>query len=674
MSFSLSKDEFARMDKATHTQIHKDLTVSKEETSPRRHRASFSYRAAVPSLEAFHIDEEIHFPFYYFLHSSVLCPTAPSARDPRAEIGRMIPRSPKVSFRMELRQEQKEVRAETIEVLREQRGCALMAVYPGGGKCLAKDTAVLLASGESKPVQDIRIGDELHSTEHRKVKVKELAYGRERMYRVFNVSKCQDYTVNESHILTVFDIVLEKVVDVPLLGVYEQTRRYHGVMDPSGFKGSSSCGPLRAKIKSRLTSSTSPQKWMYEFRGVDAKDFLRACFSLGIFFFQLGQGGSVEYCESSSFHFPLTVEKLEEDGEYFGFTLCANDCDDRFLLSCGSVTHNTATSLSLCATIRLPVMILVHRVFLLDQWKETIERCFQVNKEVSVTVLQSSSKGAAPEALLPSDKELLPFFLMNAGNVTKWPRSFYEKMNIGVLIVDECHLMMTTVFSKSMFFFKPRYLLGLSATPYRSDGYDRLLSLFFGKRFVVRKLYREHDVWQIHSGLVIEKDAKDWNGVLEEQCTSRARNEMIVRIIVDCLEDQGRRILVLCKRVDQIRALQEALLLRCNARWDVQTFCGSETWGAEDRSTVDVLIATYQKVGVGFSHERLDCLVLATDCEEYFIQYLGRVFRRPDSTPLIVDVIDKHPVLARHAASRRKVFLECGGRITVHKKYHISIR
>ena len=37
---------------------------------------------------------------------------------------------------------------------------------------------------------------------------------------------------------------------------------------------------------------------------------------------------------------------------------------------------------------------------------------------------------------------------------------------------------------------------------------------------------------------------------------------------------------------------------------------------------------------------KLDALILASDLEEYFIQYLGRVMRREDVEPYIFDIVD----------------------------------
>ena len=93
----------------------------------------------------------------------------------------------------------------------------------------------------------------------------------------------------------------------------------------------------------------------------------------------------------------------------------------------------------------------------------------------------------------------------------------------------------------------------------------------------------------------------------------------------------------------------------------------SVTMMKENETTFDrdarILIATFQKVGTGFSHDKLDMLLLASDIEEYFLQYLGRVFRRPDVEPVIIDMVDRHPILKKHFQSRKKIYEESGGRI-----------
>ena len=74
-----------------------------------------------------------------------------------------------------------------------------------------------------------------------------------------------------------------------------------------------------------------------------------------------------------------------------------------------------------------------------------------------------------------------------------------------------------------------------------------------------------------------------------------------------------------------------------------------------------VLVGTASKTGTGFDHARLDAMIMASDIQAYFIQYLGRVFRREDVVPFVFDIVDKNPILDRHFKVRRTTYLEHGG-------------
>ncbi len=69
------------------------------------------------------------------------------------------------------------------------------------GKCLAKDTPVMMATGEILPVQGINEGDKIMGDDGSPRKVLSLSRGREKMYRIDQI-KGESYTVNESHILS----------------------------------------------------------------------------------------------------------------------------------------------------------------------------------------------------------------------------------------------------------------------------------------------------------------------------------------------------------------------------------------------------------------------------------------------------------------------------------------
>ena len=310
----------------------------------------------------------------------------------------------------------------------------------------------------------------------------------------------------------------------------------------------------------------------------------------------------------------------------------------------------TITSLSIASRIGLKTFILVNKLVLIKQWLDTIEKAF--HRTVRVQVLYSKTK----------IDPLADFFIMNAINVPKRTFEEYSMLKIGFVIVDECHLMMTKVFSQALTYFCPRYLMGLSATPFRPDGYDVFLDLYFGKEKVVRKLYRQHRVLYLESGFPIQckTDGRGdlvWNSVIESQTNNVERNHLIVDI---CLRFPTRNILILSKRIMQIEALSASLLGHGQSVSMIR-----EGDGQYDHSA-RILIATFQKVGTGFSHDALDMLILATDAEEYFMQYLGRVFRTPDVKPIVIDIVDKHSVLRKHFQSRKKIYEEAGGTIEVY--------
>jgi superfamily II DNA or RNA helicase len=203
-------------------------------------------------------------------------------------------------------------------------------------------------------------------------------------------------------------------------------------------------------------------------------------------------------------------------------------------------------------------------------------------------------------------------------------------------------------------------MIGLSATPYRQDGLDILLDVYFGRRRIVRELHTKHTVYAIQTALAppltqTAAGTMDWNAVLQWQAIHPERNDMICRIACAMTT---RRILILCKRRHHVDVLHT--LLR-ESEQSVTTLAGhAKTFDTEAR----ILIGTTSKIGTGFSHNALDTLILASDVQSYYIQVVGRILRRPDVDPLVVDIVDDHPVLKRHFLTRKRVYEGIGGHVT----------
>jgi len=285
------------------------------------------------------------------------------------------------------------------------------------------------------------------------------------------------------------------------------------------------------------------------------------------------------------------------------------------------------------------VGVCCHRLILIEQWIHSIKKT--TNAKVQ---LVTSKNKIDPDA---------DIYIFNLQNIQK--RCVEDMSNISILIVDECHTICTQNLAFSMMFIRPKYCIGLSATPKRADGIDEVLYKYFSDTIFERKMRRNYMVYIYSSNFNLKPETKndklDWNHCLEQQAINKERNHEICNI---ARKFSTRNILILCKRVSHAKTL----LAELEKTEDVDLFVGSKkTFDAESR----ILIVTCSKGGVGFDHSKLDMLIIAADVENLFIQYLGRVFRRDDTIPIVVDIKDKFYPFQRHLKTRMQTYLETGG-------------
>jgi len=299
-------------------------------------------------------------------------------------------------------------------------------------------------------------------------------------------------------------------------------------------------------------------------------------------------------------------------------------------------------------------LIIVNKLILVKQWRELVAKVCP-DSVMQFVKPKTCGERADPKA---------DFYIMNALNVPKLPRDYF--IGVGTVVADEIHTLCATTLFKAFFPLTPRYFIGLSATPTRPDGLDALIDLYFGKARISKKLYRNHTVYAVHTGLQLKYDLNwegrmDWNSMLNSQAEHETRNDLIIDIV---RMFPTRFFLILCKRVAHGRLIVDALEQHDES---VTNLLGTKRDFDENAR---IVVATSQKCGVGFSHDKLNTLLLAADMKEYFIQYLGRVFRTPDSEPIIFDLVDDNGILKSHFASRKSVYKSTGG--TVENVYDIN--
>lgn len=314
------------------------------------------------------------------------------------------------------------------------------------------------------------------------------------------------------------------------------------------------------------------------------------------------------------------------------------------IISCYTGFGKSICAINLAQTIKLKTLIIVNKIVLINQWKESILNFCpdsNIQKLTSKSVFDSTAD----------------FYIINAINVEKLGKEFLK--DIGLIVVDEAHLIMAETLSKSLKYISPRYLIGLTATPYRPDGFDVLLELYFGKNKIIREMKRDHFVYKVYTGFkpIMEKCENgkiNWGALLKSQSEDEKRNELIVNIVK---KFKDRTFLVLTKRVEQAKLLFQKIKEEGE---DVASLIGSQQ---EFNRDCRILVGITSKCGTGFDFPKLDALLLACDVAQYFIQVLGRVFRKLDTIPLVFDFIDDNPILLKHFREREETYIKCGGRL-----------
>ena len=316
----------------------------------------------------------------------------------------------------------------------------------------------------------------------------------------------------------------------------------------------------------------------------------------------------------------------------------------------------TIMAIKLSSMINLQVLVITKGKKLITQWKEDIEKF---------------SSDAKVQIIMPKDEiiEGKNFYIINSINLEKIDVNFFKK--IGLLIVDEAHLVMTEKCSSYFLNICPRYLISLTATPYRYDDSDKLMMLFFGYKtledtysekdnpIIYRPLERKHYVYKIYSGFtpeirLMENGRLDWNYILEQQANNIERNNLIIKIVQ---RFKTNNFIILCKRISQAEYINDKLI-ECG---EYSTILTGEKQNFDKEARI--LVAITQTAGTGFNHPKLDSLILATDALNYYIQFLGRVFRTETVVPNIFDILDNNNVLKKHYEKREEVYKKSMGEI-----------
>jgi superfamily II DNA or RNA helicase len=323
-----------------------------------------------------------------------------------------------------------------------------------------------------------------------------------------------------------------------------------------------------------------------------------------------------------------------------------------------------------CATIArrgVSTLILVHRKQLLDQWSDRLQTFLGLSKG-DIHILGKARHPDAPVAL-----GMFPTLARS-----EFPEALLAKY--GHVIIDECHHVPATSFEAAMKRCTARYILGLTATPNRKDGLQKILFLQCGP--IRHRIDLDHSEEQSRTVFVREfslrlpagKDRLPIHQIWEHLIQSSERNRAIASDVSSALEEQ-RFCALLSDRKEHLNAI-ESLLREKLPEESIYRIDGSTNQklrtailgnlrlrAAEGRPFA--LLATASLLGEGFDMPELDTLFLAMPIsfKGRLIQYAGRLHRffEKNKSVRIYDYVEPdHPLTAQMYRKRTAAYREMG--------------
>lgn len=309
----------------------------------------------------------------------------------------------------------------------------------------------------------------------------------------------------------------------------------------------------------------------------------------------------------------------------------------------------TCCALNIACELQTKTLILVHKQFLADQWANRIEHFVP---GATVSRIQGDTCDTSGDFVIAMLQTVLS---------RQYPSEMFA--SCGLLIADECHHIAAKMFSQVMFTLNMPYTLGLTATPSRRDGLERIINYFLGPIAYSKQLATtKHkgrvnvvkyscDAYATMPPVNVRGDV-DYTKLLSSIALNPLRTEYIVDLISRELTDKD--VLVLSHR----RAHCETLVKSLQSRGlDAALYIG----GVRDIPDSKIIVSSYAYVSEGFDEPRLECLVLATPASDV-AQTIGRILRGHDVTknPVVYDIVDTWSVCFAQAAKRRKQYLSSG--------------
>tara|TARA_B100001094_G_scaffold296342_1_gene318475 strand:+ start:2512 stop:3900 length:1389 start_codon:yes stop_codon:yes gene_type:complete len=326
----------------------------------------------------------------------------------------------------------------------------------------------------------------------------------------------------------------------------------------------------------------------------------------------------------------------------------------------------TTCALYVVSQMKVKTLIVVHKEFLMNQWRERIQ---QFLPSAKIGLIRQDKIDVAGKDIVLS--------MLQSLAMKEYDPIIFE--GFGLTIIDETHHICSRVFSQALLNNSTKYMLGLSATPERKDGLTKVLYWFLGEICFTAMRENQTNVnvevipFMCDEYLIDPPTNVAGNVstpiVISNLCEIETRNEVIMNKIKEKLPE-GRKIIILSDR----RKHCEYLFERCKA--ELSEYSSGLYMGGmkQDQLTesekCDAIFATFSQAHEGLDIPALDTCILASPKTDVN-QATGRILRETvgkKNDPCIIDIWDRYSVLNGQYKKRLAFYKKSGFHVPQTKK------
>lgn len=344
-------------------------------------------------------------------------------------------------------------------------------------------------------------------------------------------------------------------------------------------------------------------------------------------------------------------------------------------LPCGY--GKTYLAIRLIVHLGLKALVVVNQEFFMDQWEDAIHEY----SDASVGFIQGKTIDV-------KGKQIVLGMLQSISSDRDYGDLFDQ---FGIVVIDEVHHIGSEKFSRALPKIHTKFMLGLSATPNRVDGTSDVFYHTIGPLFHSEKRNKNNNIKIVQLMLKSRTDhyqritmrspsgkvRVNTKKMISNLVQYKARNQIMLELIVEMLKNPARQILVLSERREHLHWF--------GAQLDELYKDGEPIYGyyygrkgqtkekcREQRkiaSTRRVVLGTIQLAKEGLNIPTLNCLIFASPPgrnRDIIDQAVGRILRKFhfDHAPTVFDLVDDCGNFVKSGQERFKYYQSMGYQLT----------